>query len=657
MVVYEITGTKTGVARDGVNFLEPSDSYQNMFNGFIYRQILQSRFGFKQFSLRRVSNDFALDNTRVLGIFENILVNAGNNVRETLAITKKYLYIYNDTTNVFDRIPMNSADPIGDFGIDGDSSYVSGTTYPFKNGSNRFVFTGKGMLDTYFYDPTPITGGVKRFTNIVDNPDYAPPLVGFPPTPGTLKNAWYVVWFGERLNLFNPLVSGLQYPQSVFYSGIKNAEGNGDKFNVPGAGRLPADTFEYINGISILGNVIIANFSQSNWVLEKTRDAFNPYFWRKVPSVLGTDASFSFESWNDEVRSFGRTGIIKTDNRQSLRIDNKIPYFTAQDMDQSNFDLTYGGFDPIRGQFLFSYLSIEADESIAEESITQDKVLINNYEENTWAINDERFSVFGNSTNGINIAMEDIYEGNDPSGAWAQMDTTLDIWNEIGIGEETQKTLAGDNDGFIYELNKEFDDYRYPITGITAAFQAVLTVSDSAFKAGDRIAISGVIGMVNINGESINNFDPENPYDVVAPYTVISSTNTTVTINLNTSLYTPYSSGGSITKIINFYAETIPFNPFREEGRLVRITHVEFLLDTNAGYLQVDAYQDEEETPFKTNILIQPKSTTKERQWVTMSVDNEANFMTFVLKQESPALQVRLTSMRIHCEKGGYTSA
>jgi len=634
MAVYEITGTHTGVSKEGVNFLQPADSYQNMYNGFIYRQVLQSRFGFTQFSLRRVSDNIVTDNTRIMGIFENVLTSGVNNIRETLVVTKKFLYRYNDTTNVFDRIPMAGSAPAGGFNIISNNEYVSGTTYPFKDGTNRFLFTGKGMTDVYSYNGT----NVQSFT--LDNPDYADPI------EGALTNAWYIIWFGERLNLFYPTIAGQTYPQAVLYSGIRDTLGNGDKFNVPGAGLLSADTYEYLNGACVLGNVIIANFSQSNWTLEKTRDAFNPYFWRKIPSVLGTDASFSFQEWNDEVRSLGRTGIIRTDNRVSLRIDNKIPFFTADEIDQELFDLTYGGFDPIRGQFLFSYLDKNSD-----ESLTQDKVLVNNYEETTWAINDQRFSVFGNSTNGINFVMNDIYEVNNPS--WIAMDSTEEIWNRIGIGKETQKTLAGDDDGFVYELNQDFDDYFATISAITNAPQAVLTVADSAFKAGDRVTISNVEGMTEIN-----NFDPLNPYAPFTPYTVVSATNTSITIDKDSSdfgIYTPDT--GSITKVISFYAQTIPFNPFRSQGLKCRISHVEFLLDCNAGFLEVDVFEDEESTPFKSNILVIPDSDRKGRQWVEMSINNEANFMTFALKQESPALQVRLTSMRIHCEPGAYTSA
>lgn len=637
MDIYEIAGYKTAIARDGVNFLEPADSFQNIENGYVYRQELVSRKGFKLFSQRRVSDNTVTDNTRIMGIFEFI---HKDNTKELLVITKKFLYTYNEGTDVFDRIQMNSAVAITDFGITSNESYVSGTTYPFANGNNRFVFTGKGMSDTFFYDPTPVTGGVKRFTLVADNPNYQAPAAG------ALTNAWYVLWFGERLNLFNPSIASLPNPQMVLYSGIRTSTGNGDKFAVPGSGSLSADTYEYINGASILGNFIVGNFSRSNWVLEKTRDAFNPYFWRKIPSVLGTDAAFSFVSWNDQVYSVGKTGVIGTDGRDSVRVDDRIPYFTTDDIDQLEFDLTYGGFDRINGQFLFAYPSATAD-----EPTTQDKVLVRDYEEKTWAINDQRFSVFGQTDKGHNYVWNDIYEVNSPD--WLSMDTTEEIWNKIGIEESTQKTLAGDDLGFVYDINVDYDDYFVNIVSIANGATTTLTIPDSAFMAGDQISISNVQGLTQIN-----NFDESNPSATFQPYTVISATTTSITINfVSTNLPAATPATGSVSKIINFKAETIPFNPYRSDGRMCRISHVEFLLNTNGGSLLVDVFQDEDDDPFKSNVLIEPTSTTKNRQWITMTVDNEANFMTFVLKQSSPAVQVILTSMRIHCEPGGYTSA
>lgn len=640
MEIYEITGFQTGVSRAGVNYLQPSDSFQNIENGFIYRQVLQSRQGVGYFAPRLA------DESRIFGIFEHILPDSN---KELLAIDQNFLYKYNTTTGVFDQIPFaGSIAAYTGFAISAKDFYVSGTSYPTPTNTARFVFTGEGITaaasgsSIFFYDGTD----VRDFTSVVDNPNYAAP------PQGALTKAIYVNWFNERLNFIVPTIAGTLYSQGLLYSGIRTASGNGDKFNVAGSGLQQLDTYENITGQAISGQVLVLNLNRSGWTDEKTRDAFNPYFPRKVPSVLGTNAKFSAVAWDDIVRSIGKTGVIATDGRQQLRSDNKVPDFTANDIDQLGFNLTYGGFDRVNNQFMWAYKQSEADTD------TQNKVLVLNYEEQTWSVYDQRFSVFGQTDLGLNLAWNQIDEttGNQ---SWARWDTTEEIWNKIGLGLAVQKTLAGDDLGFIYDINQDYDDYFSLISAITPGATTTLTVTATGILAGDKVTVSDVDGMLNEDGESgINNFDEETGEFLGNTYNVISSTPTSIEINLDSTLLTAYTlNTGNISKIISFKAETIPFNPFRDIGRRCFISHVEFLIDNNGGSLRVDVYQDEEESPFKQDILLKPNSSsTKAREWITMTVDNEANFMTFVMKQESPAVQLRLTSIRIHCAPGGLTS-
>lgn len=617
MDVFEIVGYNTGVSQQGVNFLQPSDSFQIIENGYIYRQELKSRNGFVPFAPRLAGQ------VRVMGIFENVLP---DQTIDCLAIDKKFLYKYNAGTNVFDQIPFTSADPIDPilgFDITSNFDYVSGTSYFTKDGTQRFVFTGKGMSDIYFYDGT----GVKRFTNATDNPDYSQP------PQGAFTRATHVNWFGERINFFVPIVDGIPYSQGVLYSGIRDSSGNGDKFDVPGSGILSCDTFEALYGAIIAGDFIIMLLQRSFWTLEKTRDVFNPYFTRKIPSVLGTQSSFSTVFWKDEVEAVGQTGIATSDGRQVLRTDTKIPYFTQDEIDPLDFDLIYGGFDRRNAQFLFSYR--EGGSTLED---TQNKVLVHNYEERTWSVNDERFSVFGQTDVGQDLVLNDIDETRNPS--WGMMNTTEEIWNRLGIGKSVQKTLAGDDLGFIYELNEGYDDYFISITGITQAAQAVVTVVDSPLQIGDKIFFDSVEGMTEINGLTGN---------------VVSASVTSITVDIDSTDFTTYSTGGNVQKIISFYAKTIPFNPYRSQGRRVYVSHVEFLLNTNNGNLLVDTFADEEETPFKKDCLIQPSGIQKARQYITMVVDQESEFIEFALKQESPSAQVIVSYMRIHASPGGYT--
>lgn len=625
MDIYEITDFKTGVSQAGVNYLQPSDSFQNMVDGFVYRQVLQSRRGVTKFCPRLAGE------TRVYGIFEHILPDG---TKESLVTDKNFLYKYNTTTGVYDQIPFaGSLAAYAGFNLASREDYVSGTSYPTATNGARFVFTGKGMDHVFFYNGTD----VRDFTNLADNPNYAAP------TLGALTKAFFVFWFGERLNFVVPTIGGTQYSQGLLYSGIRTTSGNGDKFNVAGSGLLQLDTYENIIGASILGNVFAFNVERSNWIIEKTRDAFNPYFSRKIPGPLGTNASFSMASWADTVKSMGKTGIIGTDNRESLRVDNKIPNFTTDEINQEEFDQTYGGFDRINNQFLWAYVDAGSG------SATQDKVLVENYEFDTWTTYNLRFSCFGQTDLGLNLVWNQIDETQNAS--WGRWDTTEEVWNKIGLGASVQKTLAGDDLGFIYELNADNDDYLTSISAITQASQAVLTVDATGILAGDLVVIQNVEGMTEIN-----NYDPDiDPVDFV-PYTVVSATPTSITIDEDSTLFTAATPNtGTISKVISFSADTIPFNPYRSLGRRCYIGYVEFLLDTNAGFLKVDVISDEEETPFISDVLIQPTGVQKGQEWIGMSVDNESNFMTFRLKQLSPATQVKVTSIRIHCAPGGLT--
>lgn len=624
MDIYEITGFQTGTDRGGVNFLQPADSYQNLENGFIYRQVLQSRRGHGYFAPRLA------DESRIYGIFEHTLPNG---TKELLVADANFLYKYNTGTGVFDQIPFaGSMVAYTGFNITDKTHYISGVSYPTATNGARFVFTGYGIAasgtsSVFFYNGTD----VRDFTNAGDNPNYQAPALG------ALNKARYVLWFNERINFISPTINSIDYTQGVLYSGIRTTSGNGDKFNIAGSGLFQADTYQDITGASILGQIIVLNLDRSNYTLEKTRDAFNPYFGRLVPGVLGCDAHYSFVSWNDSVKAVGKTGLISTDGRLTGRFDDKIPYFTANDMDQILFDLTYGGFDRVNNQFLWSYKISESD------SDTQNSVLVFNYEESTWSVNDQRFSVFGQTDLGLNLIWDDIDEttGNE---SWATWDTTEEIWDKIGLGQSVQKTLAGDDLGFIYELNQDFDDYYADISAITQANPAVLTVSASAFLPGDEIIIKNVEGMVEIN-------------NLTTPYIVTASTDTSVTINQDSTLFSAYTSGGSVSKVISFKAETIPINPYRSLGFRCYLSHIEFLIDTNGGFLEVDIFTDEEDSPFKKNVLLQPIQTnTKKREWITLTVNEEANFFTIVMRQKSVNTQVRLTSMRLHTGRGGLTS-
>ena len=76
-----------------------------------------------------------------------------------------------------------------------------------------------------------------------------------------------------------------------------------------------------------------------------------------------------------------------------------------------------------------------------------------------------------------------------------------------------------------FPANKQFS-----ITGITKAVAAVITTSTHTFNVGESVHIYGVSGMTQINGKRV---------------TILSKTTTTITVDLDTTGYSTYTSGGT----------------------------------------------------------------------------------------------------------------
>lgn len=69
------------------------------------------------------------------------------------------------------------------------------------------------------------------------------------------------------------------------------------------------------------------------------------------------------------------------------------------------------------------------------------------------------------------------------------------------------------------------------ITGITQAASAVVTVGTHTFATGESVYFSGVVGMTQINGLRAN---------------ITSITSTTITVSINSTAFTAYTSGGTV---------------------------------------------------------------------------------------------------------------
>jgi hypothetical protein len=132
--------------------------------------------------------------------------------------------------------------------------------------------------------------------------------------------------------------------------------------------------------------------------------------------------------------------------------------------------------------------------------------------------------------------------------------TSIDSTGANVIVQDSGQFLSGNvNYGLLMQPgNAPFGNAALPnnytnsfsITGATQATQCVLTCT-SNFQVGQSILVSGVTGMTELNGNT---------------YIVVSVSPTTVTLNVDSTGFTAYVSGGtasSITNVVNYLTGTI----------------------------------------------------------------------------------------------------
>lgn len=134
---------------------------------------------------------------------------------------------------------------------------------------------------------------------------------------------------------------------------------------------------------------------------------------------------------------------------------------------------------------------------------------------------------------GLTLANSNLNISTSPQQAqtWHRMNTSL-IGDTVQIGF----TLS---DKQMMDL--EPDGVFFTITNITAANPCVITCSNT-ISTGHVVRIDSVVGMTQLNGNE---------------YNVISANSTSVTLNLDSSTFDPYISGGTITVVtgVNAFAE------------------------------------------------------------------------------------------------------
>ncbi len=455
-------------------------------------------------------------------------------------------------------------------------------------------------------------------------------------TPIQLQDV--VLWSWNGTPYYNSLVpTGETFDVTAYYV---DQTGKG--------GYIAAGIQDAITCINNNEDVLLVSFNKKQTRFVYTGDDLFPFLFFLINSELGASSTFSGITLDRGGVTVGRRGIVLTDQQSSQRIDLDFPDSVFQIQNNNNGEKRVNSVrDYYREWIYFSYPTNNSS------VIYPTQTFLWNYRDDTWAILYENFTAHGNyrqqnknNWKTIGQKFKTWSQWREPwnSGSTSVLFPSIVAGNPQGYvlikgqgtGEGASGTILGIiNNGGNAKINSinhcvsannpntGNGDYLFfsgaisttqtVITAISQANPAVITTTNT-FVAGQYVYVTEVAGMTQINGRFVE---------------ILSATGSEITINLDTTGYSAYTSAGVCTfsplqnqigKVIsvqdaNNFTVDIPypsgtytglgqytrlcqpllqtkqFPVYWEQGRQVRLSAQKYLMDTTAnGQVTVNIY-------------------------------------------------------------------
>ena len=491
-------------------------------------------------------------------------------------------YSYNYVDGSFQEYPSNTP-----------------TTWTNPTNSNLFWYTN--------YYATVLSYQALWVTNNIDNIRYydlasSPPTwTTFTPTlygSTTLNACLLMVPFKGRLLAFNTFEGTTRYQQRLRYSqstliGPPTAS-EAWRSDIPGKGGfIDAPTSQAIISLKNIKDRLVVYFERSTWEVVYTGNETLPFVFRQLNQELGSESTFSTVPFDNGVLGIGSVGIHTCNGVNVVRFDELIPdeVFKIDNQNEGpqrvsavrdyQLETVYWSF-PDTNQF-------EAQGNISG-LIYPNKIFMYNYRNSTWAEFVESFTCFGYFQ-----PNEDATWATLEYDTWSEWD---DPWNDALDNSLNPVVCSGNQQGFVFTFGKEKSaatDYsRY----IQAVSGSQITSPDHNLNSGDYVVFNyGDILGISFIQNGITYSDPSvTPPPLSFQITSIVDKDNFI---IDGSTTGSYIGNGLIQKLDNFYISTKQFNPFLDQGKQVRFSSVDFLVDNQSiGGFQANFYLNDSQSNY-----------------------------------------------------------
>jgi len=614
---FLIANMRVGVERDMEPWLLPEDAFPNLEDCYLFRGRIQRRRGYTQ--LGRLVTGIGMAAT-----FNNLPV-MGLRTRELTAINEEQLI-------GFDTRKANSFSNSSSSFID-ISFNLPGNAAPFSwTGTNSDFFWTENYLSAFW-----ATNNILGFQN---NPVATNPALGdgirfydgiqwfnfLPQVDGAnfLMGSLLIIAYRNRLVMLNT-TEGSAFGISTIFRQRARWSQNGTPYYVAGAvpagqdpaffqanawrsdvagkgGFIDAPTSEEIISAQFFKDTLIVFFERSTWQLRYTGNELLPFIWERINVELGVESTFSMIPFDAGIIGVGNYGIMTCDSTGVKRIDQIIPdeVFNIHN-GNDGVKRVYGIRDFTQQLVYWTFPSAD------QNPIFPNRVLIYNYLDGSYAFFNDSLTCFGTFQ-----PFADTTWANLPQ----QWQETPDLWNSGQFQSDYPLIVAGNQQGFVFtNINRGpiINDFSLTITGATNANPGVITSVNHNLIEGTIIIIDQVVGMTQLNG---------NIYRVSKPITANTFIIQTLDINGNfinvdTTTFGVYGSGGFIKVKNNFIIETKRFNPFLKQGDQMRLQNVDFFVETDDDLaFTCRVFLDENDDTTIEQDAVVPQSNFSSKVWI-----------------------------------------
>ena len=546
------------------------------------------------------------------------------NEENMIAFDTKYAYLYTPGN----LIELSST----------TSTTWNGTNYQFFWSVNYWRDTkGKLFWTTNFNAVNPITDPI-RYYNTVTWKDFTPIVAAdalAANNPATLYQARILLVYKNRLVAMNTYETVGGSTTLIYHPNRIRFSQNGDptivgvvagaapiKWTTVGAwasdipgygGWIDLPTAEQIVSAEFMKDVLIIKCERSSYKLIYTGIPSVPFIFEKINTDFGAESTFSSIAFDSNVLSIGNTGITSDDSVNVIRIDQKIPDFVFDILnDNHGPERVHGAREFAKELALWIYPSIDENAPSQDQNdptAFPNKMLVFNYRNGAYAIFDDYFTCLGYFQRPSDLTWATL-----PYLTWSQWS---DYWDSGAAQAWYPSVVGGNQQGYVAILFD--DDTENDISLSINIISAVdVTVHNHNLPDGSFVEVTDIISI----GSALSNFNGKIYQISVVDQDTLTLIDSTGLLPLVDPLGT-YIGGGHLTVKTNFNITTKVFAPFYSEASQLRLGYIDFLfLSTTDGELISDVLINEcpylsETDPTTTlgnlgsnTILTRPENTT-----------------------------------------------